>query len=91
MAASTDTDSLTTAAYTQVATDSVSGVVQHRGGSLVRIHVGSSLPDVATEDFIIIGSQGNLPTAFSWSGFTTGDDVYARADSGTALVSTVAA
>jgi len=91
MAASTDTDELTAAAYTLVATDSVSGVVQHKRGSMVRIHVGSSLPDADTVDYIRIGSIGNLPSAFSWNGFTTGDDVYARAEEGTALVSTVAA
>ncbi len=91
MAASTDTDALTTSAYTLVATDSVSGVVQHKGGSNVRIHVGSSLPSADTDDYLLIGSMGNLPSAFSWNGFTTGDDVYARADRDTATVTTVAA
>lgn len=91
MAASTDTDELTTSAYTLVASSSVAGVVQHKRGNLVRIHVGSSLPSADTEDYVTIGSSGNLPSAFSWNGFTSGDNVYARADFGTALVSTVAA
>lgn len=91
MAASTDSDSLTTAAYTQLAADSVAGLVQHISGSPVRIHVGSAAPDASTTDYVLIGGNGHLPLCFSWSGFTTGDDVYGRAHEGTALVSTVAA
>lgn len=90
MAASTDSDALTTT-YTQLATDSVAGLVQHMAGSPVRIHVGSSAPSDSTADYVLIGGNGQLPMAFSWSGFTTGDDVYGRAHEGTALVSTVAA
>lgn len=91
MAASTDSDSLTSAAYTLLATDSASGVVQHISGGVVRIHVGSSLPSADTADYLLIGSNGHLPSAFSWAGLTTGDDVYGRAHEGAALVSTVAA
>jgi hypothetical protein len=90
MAASTDHDSLTTS-YTQLAADSASGLVQYMSGKNVRIHVGSSTPSDATTDYILIGGNGKLPLAFSWAGLTTGDDVYARADEGTATVVTVAA
>jgi hypothetical protein len=90
MAASTDTDALTITAYTLVATDAAAGMVQHMGGSKVRIHVGTSLPDAATVDYVLIGSEGDLPRTFSWTGYGSGDDVYARADLGTAIVSTVA-
>lgn len=88
MAASTDNDALTTAAYTQIAAAAVTGITQHMGGDLVRIHVGTSLPSADTADYLLIGSVGDLPRTFTWSGFTTGDNVYARAHNGTASVST---
>lgn len=91
MAASTDRDNLTTSAYTEVAASSVTGVVQHMGGSLVRIHVGTALPSADTEDYLLIGAFGDLPRRFEWQGFTTGDNVYARADTGTSVTVTVAA
>lgn len=93
MAASTTTTALTPA-YALLATSSVSGLVQHKGGhSLVRIHVGSSAPADATADYILIGSRGDLFRSFSWGGLTTGDKIYARSDDATlgATVTTVAA
>lgn len=91
MAASTDTDALTADAWVLLATDSVSGVVQHKGGGMVRINVGSASPTLETDEYLLIGSIGNLPSAFTWSGFTTGDDVYGRAHREDATVTTVAA
>ena len=79
MAASTDSDTLSSTAYTEIAADAVSGVVQVRSHGLVRIHVGTSLPSASTDDYVLIGPEGNLSPNFAWSGFTTGDNVYARA------------
>jgi len=91
MAASTTRTALTTSAYTALATSSISGVIQHMGGSMVRIHVGSSLPAAGVDTYILIGSIGDLFRSFSWNGFTTGDIVYGRADTDTSIVTTIVA
>jgi len=88
MAAATVNSALTNAGYTKVADGAVSGVVQHRGGGLVRIYVGTADPTVSGTSFLLIGSQNNLPNFFSWSGLTTGDQVWAMADSSNAVVAT---
>lgn len=88
MAAATTRTALTAAGYTAVSTGSASGVCQHMGGGMVRIHVGASDPGVNTTDYLRIGSIGNLPTSFTWSSLDAADNVYARADREDAVVAT---
>lgn len=90
MAASTDSDALELV-YVELADGSVSGVVQHMGGDLVRIHVGGSAPSDSTDAYVLIGSAGDLFRSFSWSGFAAGDKVYGRADRTASVVTTIVA
>ena len=89
MAAATTATSLTSSAYSVLATSIAQGLIQHRGGGMVRIHVGSSLPAADTNNYLLIGTIGDLFRSFSWSGFTTGDIVYGRADDTAATVVSV--
>lgn len=90
MAAATNAFALTET-YTAVATSVVSGVVQYMGGTspMVRIHCGTGAPADGTANYLLIGATGDLFRSFSWNNFTTGDNVYARADRGTANVTVV--
>lgn len=89
MAATTTSTNLTNAAYSVLSTSIASGVIAHRGGGMVRIHCGTTLPAADSNNYLLIGSIGDLFRTFSWSGFTTGDIVYGRAHDTPATVVSV--